>query len=48
MAAQLITQITYDAWCADCGWGVQGFDDDGDAEGAINTHNHDNHAEATQ
>ena len=44
MSARIITQISYDAYCPDCGFVVEGFDDEDDAQGAVDTHNDENHA----
>lgn len=43
MTAHVVTQITYDAYCPDCGFVVEGFDDEDEAQDCANTHNEGNH-----
>ena len=44
MSAHIITQISYDAYCPDCQFVVEGFDDEDEAAEAVNAHNEENHA----
>ncbi len=46
MTARIITQITYDAYCPDCGFVVEGFDDEDECAEVCNTHDTANHRRA--
>lgn len=43
MSARVITQYYFDAYCPDCGFVDEEFDDEDDAQAAVDTHNRMNH-----
>lgn len=43
MSARVITQYSFDAYCPDCGFVDEGFDDEDDAQAAVEAHNRMNH-----
>lgn len=45
MTARIVTQIFFDAYCPDCPWYIDGFDDEDDCQAEVDAHNLDQHSE---